>query len=822
MDTLLQDLRFAVRAMVRNPSFSAAVIATLALGIGANTAIFSVVDGVLLRPAPVRALDRLAMVWETDRKSGTLHEPSSIPDYFDFRSRARTLGELAAFTPAEVNLTPDNGDPQRLAALAVTREFLPLAGLQPLIGRTFNADEDVPGGPRAAVISEELWARLYQRDPAVLGRSIRLNDLSWTIVGVMPSSADFGTLQILSAADYGRGFADRGGRTRVDVWAPLRANPNASRDNHPIFVVGRLADGATQAQAHQELAAITADLERQYPVNDARGANVQPLGDVVFGPVRPVLLVLLAAVLLVLLVACANVINLLLARGEARTREITVRLALGASGARLARQFFVESAVLVAAGAALGALAASSGLQLLLALAPASLPRVESVGIDARVLAATLGMSVVAAVMFGVLPARQAWRRSLNSAVQAEGRASAAIEQRRFRSTMVVAELTLAVMLMVGAGLLIRSLWTLQQVNPGFRAAGVMKAEFQLPPSRYPQNFNVYPRWVEISHFTDELRQRALALPGVEAVAVAGAHPLDAGITSSISVVGREAEAHDWPEPSIRSVDAGYFETLGLSVLAGRAFTMADDAAAPTVILINEAARRRYFLGRDPMNQQISLWGSRRTVIGVVGNERLHGLAEETPPAVYLPLGQAPIGGGSVMVRFSGDPAALTLALRRVVKEIDPALPLYGVEPLSETLSASLGQRRFTMLVLGSFAAVSLLLAIIGVHGVLSYTVSQRTREIGIRMALGADLRAVRALVLSQGARLVGYGLGLGLLGALAVTRALAALLYGVSPADPVTFGTIAALLAAVAMLACWLPARRAARTDPMIAIRSD
>ena len=823
LDTLLLDVRYAVRTLQRSPGFTAAVVLTLGLGIGANTAIFSVVDGVLLRPAPVEDIGRLVTVWQTDRKSSTTREPSSIPDYFDFRQRATHFEQLAAFTPAEVNLTPPEGEPSRLAAIALTHEMLPMLGIRPLRGRVFNAEEDQPGGPRAVLISEDLWARLFGRSDNAIGQALLINDNSWTIVGVMPASGDFGMLQILGAAAYSRGFADRGGRPRVDVWAPLRAGPDASRDNHPIIVLGRLRAGTSVAAAQQEMATIGADLEREYPQsNDARGVNVEPLKEVVFGPVRPALLVLLGAVALVLLVACANVANLLLARGEARGREVTVRLALGAPTRRLVRQFLVESAVLVVAGAVLGVFVASSGLDLLLALAPASLPRVDDVGIDVRVLAATLVMSVVATVVFGLLPARQALRRGGQSPLHADARVGSGREQARFRSGLVVAELTLAVMLMAGAGLLIRSLWQLQQVNPGFQAAGVLKAEFALPASRYPRDFSVYPRWVETVRFTDELRRRVAAVPGVEAVAIAGAHPLDAGFTSSITVVGREAESHDWPEPAIRNVDAGYFEAVQLAKLDGRLFTFADDAGAPPVILINESARRRFFAGHEPIGQQIRLWGANRTVIGVVANERIRGLTEAAPPGVYLPLAQAPTSGGSVLVRTAGDPVAVAPSLRRIVRDLDAALPLFAVEPLERTLADSIGQRRFTMLVLGVFAAVALLLAVIGVHGVLSYTVSQRTREIGIRMALGADLGTVRSLVLSQGARMVVAGLGLGLVGALIVTRALTSLLYGVSPADPLTFGAIALLLAGVAMLACWLPAQRAARTDPLIAIRSE
>ncbi|MGE5744974.1 MAG: ABC transporter permease [Gemmatimonadota bacterium] len=828
MDALLQDLRYALRQLARSPGFTLAAVLTLGLGIGATTAIFSVVDGVLLRPAPFVDMDRLAMVWETDRKSGTSHEPASVPDFQDFQRRSAQFAQLAAFAAGEVNLTPTQGEPARLAALAVSHELLPMLGVRPLVGRTFTADEDAPGNAaRVVLISEDLWQRAFARDRDVVGRTLRIDDAPWTVIGVLSAGAEFGTLQVLRAADYSRGFADRGGQARVDAWVPLRADPvSLPRDTHPIFVVGRLAADADLSTAQQELAGIAADLERTYQVNDARGVSIQPLTRVVFGPVRATLLVLLGAVALVLLIACANVANLLLARGAARSREITVRRAIGATTRRLARQFLVESALLTTAGAAFGVLLALQGVALLTRLAPVSIPRVGAVGVDARVLAVTLGVSVLVAIAFGVLPTLQARNRDIQASLHgaATRGGSAGREQRRLRSGFVVAELALAVMLMVGAGLLIRTLWRLGTVDPGFRTAGVLKAEYQLPSSRYPRDFAVWPRWTQVQRFNDDLQRRLEALPGVEAVALAANHPVNAGFTSSIAVVGREAEAADWPEPAIRIVTSTYFGALGVPLLTGRYLETTDAVDAPAVVVINEAARRRFFPRQDPLGQRIALWGAERLVVGVVGNERFRGLMAATPPGLYLPLTQVPVadGGHTVLVRVHGDLAALTPALRRVVANLDPELPLFGVEPLAATLSNTVAQQRFTMIVLVVFAGVALLLAVIGVYGLLSYTVTQRTREIGIRMALGAEPRRVRDLVVGQGAMLAGAGLVLGLAGALALTRVLTTLLYGVGARDPLTLVGVALTLGLVALLASDVAARRAARLDPMVALRTE
>ena len=827
LEQLLQDVRIAVRMLARSPGFTAVAVATMALGIGANTAIFSVVDGVLLRAAPFRDLDRLAMVWETDRNSGTTREPASVPDYLDFTARASRFEAIAGLAADEVNLSPEGSDPVRLAAMGVTGNFFPMVGLAPVIGRTFNPGEEKLGGPDVALISESLWQRTFGRDPSAVGRTLRLNEKPHTVLGVLPDAADFGALQILGAAAYARGFADRDAHARVDVWLPLRPDPESyPRDTHGVFMLGRLAPGATLSAAAQEATAVAADLERAYPSNDGRGMFVEPLEEVVFGPVRPALLVLLGAVGLVLLVASVNVANLLLARGAVRRREAAIRSALGASGARLCRQFLVEGLILMLIAAAVGSLLALAGVKALVGMAPGDVPRLSLVTLDLRVLGVALALSVAVGLVFGMVPTLQARRLDLQSTLKGEGaaQASASRARTRLRSVLVAGEVAMAVMLVIAAGLLLRSFWELWRVDPGFRVAGALKAEYQLPPTRYPVAFAAFPDFKEMHAFNAALLRAAAAHPAVESAAIAGNHPLDPGFTNSFQVVGREAEARGWPEISVRRVTPGYFRTVGLRLIDGRSLEEQDGTASAPVLLVNEAAAERFFAGTGPLGARVRFWGAERTVVGVVANERIHGLVEAAPPCVYLPLSQAPSfnGAGVLLLRTPGDPLALASSVRAMVRGVDPQLAVFGVEPLAETLSRSVSTRRFTMLVVGLFAFLALALAAIGIHGVLSYAVALRTREIGLRMAHGADAATVVRLVLGEGVALALAGLALGLAGALALTRLLATMLFGVSPTDPATFAGIALILVLVAVAASGIPAWRATRIDPVEALRAE
>jgi putative ABC transport system permease protein len=822
---MLSDLKFAIRSLKRSPASTMAIVAALALGIGANTAIFSVVNAVLLRPTPFANPDRLAVIWETDRDTGTTREPASWPDLQDFARRSHTLSSIGGFVAGEVNLSAASGEPRRIAVLQITHGLLPMLGLQPIAGRSFTAAEDTAGGARVALISDALWAREFNRDPAAVGRTLRLDDRQWTIVGIMPPESDFGILQILTSAAYARSFADRGERSSVDIWMTLQADEaSLPRSTHPVIVLGALAPGATFGAAQSELSGIAADLERAYPNdNAARGAHVEPLTAVVFGPVRPALFLLLGAVALVLIVACVNAASLLLARSSTRAREVSVRRALGAGSGPLLRLFLAESMLLTAAAAALGVAIAFAGVRLMIALAPADVPRLDSASVDGVVLGATAAVSVLVAFVFGLTPALQLRRTNVEQALNAEGlRTSTGHGANRLQRALVISELALAVLLVCSAGLLIRSFWKLEAVDAGFSSHGVLKAEYQLPDSRYPSDFRQWPNFAAQHAFTRGLLARAATLPGVEAAAIAGNHPLDPGFTNSFTVVGREAEARTWPEISIRRVTPGYFRTVGLALVRGRLLQDGDTTDAPAVALINEAAARRFFGESDPLGHQIRFWGTARTIVGVVANERFHGLDKAPPIAAYTPLLQTPSATGVLLLRTSGDPESLAASARRAIRDIDPGLAVFGVEPLDLTVARSVSQRRFTMLLLGAFALLALTLAAIGVQAILSYRVAARRREIGIRMALGAAPTSVLGLVLRDGAVLTVAGLAIGLGAAAAFTRLLRSLLFGVTPVDPLTFAAVAVCLAVVAVAAALAPALRASHVDPLVVLRSE
>lgn len=819
-DAFRQDLTFAVRLVKGSPGFSAAAVLTLALGIGANTAIFSVVDAVLLSDSPFADPDRLVMVWETDRASDTRHEPASWPDVADFRARSNTLASIGVVVGQDFTLTVAE-EPERVAGLAVTPNLFEVLGVKPVAGRLFRADEGEFGTSQVVVLGEAFWRERYGGDRAIVGETIMLNERPATVVGVVPAAADLGVRQVHDRADYAPSFSG----AEVQVWQAFQPTADAfPRETHPFLTLARLASGVELPAAQEELAAIAADLEAMYPENRARGVNLEPYSEVVFGPVRTALWVLLGAVGLVLLVTCANVASLLLARATARTREVAVRQALGAGAGRIRAQFLVESLVLTILGAAAGVALAYGGLAALMALGPADIPRLAEATVDGRVLAYTGGIATLVALAFGMLPSLQARRVDVQGALKAQsGRAGTEGRVgRRFRAGLVVAEVAFAVVLVVGAGLLLKSLWQLQRVDPGFDTERVLKAQYQLPDSRYPLDFSRWPDIPEINDLHARFLEGVRSTPGVVAATIAGGHPLDPGFTNSFAIVGREAESGDFPEIRVRFLTPGYIETLGVELVEGRAIEESDDVRATPVVLINRAAAERYFPAGNALGQQISFWGTARHVVGVIGDEKFKGIDAPTDPAVYAPLAQNPQQVAAVMVRAAGDPMALVPEIRSQLRQLDPQLALFGVEPLAATVAGSISRPRFLATLLIVFAGLALLLALVGVHGVLSYVVARRAPEVGIRMALGASRVDVLRAVVGEGLALVGVGLGVGLLGAYAASRVLGSLVFGVTTTDPATFIAVPAMILVVATLASLLPGLRASRTDPSSALRAE
>jgi putative ABC transport system permease protein len=826
LEALWQDVCYAARALRHSPGFLLASVLTLAIGIGAVSAIASVFEAVLLEPVPYPNPDRLMAVWETDRDSGTVREPASIPDLIDFRASARQFDAFGGLIADELTFAPAGGDPVRLASLEVTADTLPLLGVDALAGRLFTSAE-YRTGASSVLISERFWQRQFGRDRGALGRAILLDDQPHTIVGIVPETADLGVLQWLAAADYGRGFADQDARSRVDAWTVLVPDQAAlPRDTHPALVIGRMVEGASLHAAQDEMTTIMSSLERAYPVNKARGVHVEPLVSVIFGPVRPALRVLLVAVCLVLLLAAANVANLVLVRGRGRLRDAAVRTALGATLPRLMRQFVIENLLVGLAAAVAGLAVAALTVRVLVAIAPPDVPRLAGATIDGPLLAFAFAIATLVAASFGLIPVLQARRLDVTAALSGEaGRTSTDSQSAlRTRGLIIAVEVALGLVLTVGAGLMVRTLARLEGVDPGFRPDGVLKVEFQLPASRYPRDFKQWPNFVEVHRFNQALADAVAGLPGVQAVALAGNHPLDAGFTNSFTVVGREAEGRSWPEIAIRRVTPGYFRALRVPLVRGRLIAAGDSTTGPAVVLLNEAAAARFFGGRDPIGQQVQFWGSARSVIGIIGNERFHGVTEAPPPAVYAPLAQTPSATGAevLLVRAESSPETLSGPVRRAIGRLDPGLSVFGVEGLQATLDESLGRRRFVMLLLTLFAVASLALATIGIYAVLSYDVVARRRELGIRAALGASATTLVGDVMVRAIRPMLIGLVAGTAAALALGRLLASLLYGIQPTDAWSFLTALALLTAVALMAGLAPAHRAIRMDPAATLRQD
>jgi putative ABC transport system permease protein len=766
MSRLLQDIRYGLRTLRRNSGFTVVAVLTLALGIGATTAIFSVVNGVLLRPLPFRDADRLAMVWLDNVPQGIRQDITSYPTFADWREQNRVFEGMAGFSPQQANLTGE-AEPERIARAAVTAGFFPLLGVEPARGRGFDVREEEQGSHRVAVLGHGLWQRRFGGDPEVLGRTIQMNGDEFTVVGVMPPGFDFPSAS--------------------QLWVPLAPSEQLreARGAFWLYTLGRLRPGVTVEAAQREMDGIDARLGEEYPALSRFGVFVQPVRDYLVGDVRPALLVLLGAVAFLLLIASANVANLLLARSAAREREMAIRAAMGAGQRRLVGQLLTESLVLALAGGALGVVIATWGVQLLKWLSPADLPRMENVGVDATVLGFAFLVSLLTGVAFGLVPALQVSRTPLARPLREGSRGlSGGRRGQRTRKVLIVGELALALVLLIGAGLLLQSFSRLRSVDPGFRAENVLTLRLSLSGSDYRDPARVVGFW-------EQLLERVESLPGVASAAGATDVLLpELANSSTVTIEGRpRSPDEETVEVPIDVVTPGLFRTLGTPLLHGRDFSGADDRDAAPVAIINEAMARRFWPDADPVGQRFRYGGENsqdpwRTVVGVVADARRTSLEQEARPSTFLPVRQNAASSLVVVVRTAGDPLALAGAVRREVRAIDPNVPIAQLSTLEGLLSERLAQRRFSALLLGIFSALALLLASVGVYGVIAYTVSQSTREIGIRMALGAHRRNVLRLVLGQVSVLVLLGIGIGLAGALALSRTLAGMLYGTSGAE--------------------------------------
>ena len=813
-DNALQDIRFGARALRRNPAFAAIATLTLALGIGANAAIFSVVNTVLLRPLPWSEPDRAVMIWS----KWTAFDKTWVAtgEVVDYRRRAQTLSEVAAWGEGQVNLTGD-GDPERVAAASVTANLFPTLGVGAMMGRTFSAAEDVRNGPNVVVLGHALWSRRYAADPGIVGRTIQINGDAYEVTGVMPPG-------FVLPTDYQNPEPSQ-------LWLPQQMDP-ASMDHgsHGLYAVGRLKPGATVEQAADELHGIAVAMTNEglYPKQMQFDTVVLSLTDEVVGSVRRAIWLLFGAVAFLLLIACANVANLLLARAEGRQREIAVRAALGASGFRVMRQLFTESLVLTGIATAAGLALAFAGVRFVGWWNPASIPRVAEVTVDLRVLLFTAAVAVFTSLAFSLAPAVRALRVDLTDSLKdgAQGASSGGGRQ-RFRHALVIVEMALAVVLLVGAGLMLRSLWALQRVQLGFDPSQVLTMRLSLPQASYQT-----PE--QVVDFYNRLLDRVRAIPGVRVAGAVRALPLG----STIGDFGLRVEGFT-PTPGTGAkgdwqiATPGYLEAMGERVIRGRGITADDKTDTMLVALINEEMARRYWAGRDPIGGRLQIGGGAPnrpfvTVVGIVADVRHNGITEGVKEKFYVPHTQwhksigNPIRAMTLVVKAHSDPRALTSPVRQTIRELDANLPVAGIRTMDDVVAATLSAPRFTGMLLGAFAVLALVLSAIGIYGVLSYVVSRRTREIGIRVAIGAGRGQVLRLVLGSGVGLALVGIVLGLAAAASLSRLMTTLLHDVQPGDPATYAAVAGALTTVAIVASLIPAWRATRVDPVRALKAE
>ncbi|HVF58071.1 MAG TPA: ABC transporter permease [Pyrinomonadaceae bacterium] len=809
MGAFLQDVRYGIRMLLKKPGFTVVAVLALALGIGANSAIFSVVNAVLLSSLPYKDPERLVILWETNPQllSDYLktHNEASPANFYDWQAQSHVFENLAAFRWRDFNLT--GGDaPEQVRGNFVTTNMFTTLGVQPILGRDFLAEESQAGKENVVILSHGLWQRRFGAARDIIGRDIGVNGRPYTVVGVMPQGFEFP-------------------RAAAEMWSPLAPDDDfkTNRRSHFLYTRARLKPGTTIEQAQAEMDTVAARLQQQYPdSNNQRGVRVASLAQESVAQIKPALLILLAAVGFVLLIACANVANLMLARSAGRQKEIAIRTALGAGRLRIVCQLLTESVMLSLVGGVCGLLLALWGIDLLLASMPAQfalgIPGWNKIGLDFRVLGFTLGVSFLTGILFGLFPAWQASQYDLNESLKEGGKSSASSSRKRFRNALIVSEVMLALVLLVGAGLMLRSLSRLMDVKPGFDPENLTTLRVSLPQSQYSEDERV-------AAFYSELTRRVKNIPGVESAATIDMMPMGgSGGTTVFLVEGRPAPPQgQYPEANARTSSPGYFQTMRIPLLKGRDFSEHDTADSPRVVVVNETMARKYWPGEDPIGKRL-LDPNNRTppaeVIGVVGDVKHFGLDDKAEEYIYTSSIQTPGNSMFLVVRAATDPSGITPLMRKEVQGLDKELPVFDVKPMSQRIIESTASRRLVMFLLGIFAGVALILASVGIYGVMAYAVTQRTHEIGIRMALGARRADILKLVVRQGMLLVVLGVTLGLLVSFAVTRFMTGLLFGVTANDPATLAGVSLLLAAIAFIACLIPARRATKVDPMVALR--
>jgi len=815
IEDFFMDIRLGVRTLRKNPGFTTVVVLTLALGIGANTAIFSVINSVLLRPLPYHDPDSLVMVWENNSQHPNPHNTVSPPNFLDWQTRSTVFSSMAYIVDVRNNLT-GNGDPEEVVVQAVSANFFSVLGVNPLLGTGFTPENGQAGHDNVVILNYGIWKERFAGDPAIVGKSILLNGKPRTVVGVAPQDFNW--------------FIKDGSLTgaKPRLWSPF-VFPQSFHDRKQIgrflTVAARLKPGANYSQAQTQMNAIAAQLEHEYPDFDGHwGVNVVPLRQQISGELRPALLILFGAVAFVLLIACANVSSLLLARAASREREMAIRTAIGASRWRIARQLLMESLLLALIGGGIGVTLTVLGTNALLAASPHNLLDLPSVSIDLRLLSFAVAATLLAGLLFGFLPSYVSAHSQISQTLREGGRGSSTGKRRRFaRSAFVVTQLSLALVLLAGSGLLIRSFVRLVGVNPGFDTGHLLTFKVTLPQSKYATD----PLCMA---FFRQLLARIGAVPGVRSVTMENFPPLTGlGAATGVHLLGQpQVSLMDLPVANARVVGPEYFSTMSIPLHAGRLFSEREMAEEKHVAIINQAFADKYLNGVNPLGQKAVIYmkslaesGNQTSeIIGVVGDVRQMGLDAAPEPTVYWPHPELVYSSMTILVRTANDPLALVSAARTELQQLDPELPMAAVATMDQLLADSLSRSRFTMLLLGIFAAVALVLASVGIYGLIAYSVTQRTQELGIRIALGAQRRDVLQLVLAQGTRLTFLGVAIGVFAALALSRLLATLLFGVSATDPLTFAGVAALLAVVALLACFIPARRATRVDPLVALR--